>query len=117
MFAFATQLLKDEKAISAPNQGYQMYAKRIAFANLVMQSYSPDSISQWAKRAATLIAIIQPDIVLNEQATFRYLLQDNPMGRNCMETEFALFQWNQQGETSGRQLWDTLSGVSQLDLQ
>jgi hypothetical protein len=117
MLSYAAQILKDESPIVAPNQGYQMYAKRMSLANQVVQTFSADSIAPWAKRGATIVAMIQPDVVLNEQATFRYMLQDNPTGRNCMESGFDLFQWNVQSNTSGRQMWDTLAGVTQLDLQ
>lgn len=107
---FAQNVLKNETPIVSPDPGYKAYEKRMALAAEII--LAPDL---YKEAGARLVAACQPDIEINEQATYRYLIQDNPSNRNVFENEFSNAGGFQGSVAIDRQMFSQLAGVDLSD--
>lgn len=68
---------------------------------------------------ADMVEYLEPNFVFNRtnswQDIYRYLISDNPAGRNVMEMKYEQANWNHVGSQSGQSLFDKMSGVSGQD--
>jgi hypothetical protein len=112
---YAGYILSNEVPIVYPNAGYKAYNKRMAFANLVK-----NNPALYVDSASFYVAQLEPSmnvVVLNAgQTLFRHFWDSNPTGKPIFECEATIAQYNHVGVTSGRSIWDVLSGVNQSDL-
>ena len=107
---FSQNILQTEASIIAPNSGYKMYRKRMQLAKNILQG---DTSVLYT--AAIFVATLAPDIVINSQDNYRWLIMDNPTGRNIFECEFQYSSLN-IATSLELQIFSKLAGVCQEDL-
>jgi len=88
-----------------------VYDKRIALANNVIQY--PD---KYVFQATRLVCYNLSTIEADGNANIRYLLTDNPSGKNVFKVKSEYNNSFNVSAGNWEQMWDTLAGVTFIDL-